>query len=502
MARLGNSSPDPSPSAPATPGQISLVPISLDISVPLVVDLDGTLLLGDSLHEMAFGYCLKNPLRIFNLIVWLKKGRAFLKQQLAINAPLQPEDMTFSIEVLRLIQLEHQVGRPIFLATGSDAKVAAAVGDRLRVFSKILASDGRLNLTGSRKLAKIQEVCSGGPFIYAGNDYVDLPLWQASRIAILVRAPFSAETTLRRQIGSDRCIVLVSRAPIFTRILNALRIHQWAKNALVFVPVVLSHRLDDAHAWKHSFLAFAAFGCTASAQYLWNDIQDIHTDRQHPTKRKRSLAMGDISIPVALSLMGVLLLLAGLLILPTGIHAATLLLVYFFAAIAYSIDLKTRLGIDIILLALFYVGRIVVGAFATGIPLSTWIIGFSLFLFIALATSKRIMELSGTSAGAPGTHRRAYEPGDLPVLIAQATACATVAVGILGGYTHSPEAALLYSQPGYLWLACSLLIFWFFRYFILCRRGVTSEDPTLFALKDPVGWITLGLLITIAFFAK
>ena len=267
--------------------------------------------------------------------------------------------------------------------------------------------------------------------------------------------------------------------------MRAIRVHHWSKNALVFVPAVAAHALNDAAAWRSSVLAFLAFSLVASGSYLVNDILDRDADREHPTRRARPIASGALSISAARA--GAAGLIAGgLAIGGLGVNwpFAGVLSGYLVVTLWYSLRLKQRPVIDILCLAGLYTGRILGGSAATGIEPSFWLLAFSMLLFFSLATAKRTTELSGVAARsearAPG---RGYEVGDLPLLIVFGVASAYASVLLLALYVNA-RAEVLYARPQLLWLLCPALLYWVSRIWFKTYRQELHDDPVVFALTD------------------
>ncbi len=229
---------------------------------------------------------------------------------------------------------------------------------------------------------------------------------------------------------------------------RALRVYQYAKNTLVFVPLVTAHQMNLASIGA-ALLAFLAFSACASGAYLMNDLLDLAADRQHPTKRHRPLAAGDL--PIASALVAILLLwigafAAGMCI--SGVFVAVLAL-YLVTTIAYSLVLKKKMMLDVVTLAGLYSLRIVAGAVGIGVVLSEWLLMFSLFVFTSLALIKRFSELTmRQGAGLSDPANRDYRIGDLQVIAAMAAASGMNAVIVFSLYVSSAAATPLYSRPG------------------------------------------------------
>ena len=283
-------------------------------------------------------------------------------------------------------------------------------------------------------------------------------------------------------------------------LLRALRPHQWVKNVLVFVPMVMAHRLFDPALWGAAAAAFAALSLLASGTYVINDLLDVEQDRLHPAKRHRPFASGALSAATG-KIAAPLLIGAGLAL---GFAASAafglVLLVYLATTLAYSLDLKRRAVLDVVVLAGLYVVRVMAGGAAADVPVSGWLLAFSMFFFLSLAFAKRFAELRLIESGAAGANaRRGYAVGDAPLLAAAGLATGYLAVLVLALYTTSPEVVALYARPQLLWLIGPLLLYWITRLWLTAQRGHLDDDPILYAAKDPasyaVGALTAATLL-------
>ena len=262
-----------------------------------------------------------------------------------------------------------------------------------------------------------------------------------------------------------------------------MRPHQWAKNLLLFVPILLAHRTGDLTAWRSAAILFAALSLAASATYVFNDLLDREADRANPAKRNRPFASGALG-PAAGVVMVVLLLSVSLgLMLATEAKAADWIGAYVVLSCSYSLALKKIPIIDVVLLALLYCFRVFAGGAVTAIPISPWTLAFSLFMFTSLAFLKRCSELKEIG-GTTGPTGRGYQAEDLQVVSAIGIGCGIVAVLVVALYIHSPEMAQYYSRPMVLWFLLPVMLTWVSRMWLIAGRGQMSQDPVLFALRD------------------
>lgn len=278
---------------------------------------------------------------------------------------------------------------------------------------------------------------------------------------------------------------------------KALRVYQYAKNTLVFVPAVTAHQLNLA-TLGHALLAFMAFSACASGAYLMNDLLDLSADRQHPTKRHRALAAGDLQISSALLAIPVLWLFAVAASLCISPLFLGVLGVYLATTIAYSLVLKRKMLVDVVTLAGLYSLRIIAGAVGVGVMLSEWLLIFSLFVFTSLALIKRFSELSmRESAGLADPSNRDYRVTDLHIIGAMAAASAMNAVTVFSLYVSSSAVAPLYSRAWMLWLLNPLLLYWFGRALMMAHRREMPDDPIIYAFRDGPSRITVAAMICI-----
>ena len=450
---------------------------------PLVVDLDGCLIRTDLLHESCLLLARQRPMQLWRLPVWLARGKAHLKQRIAERVSVEPELLPYSDEFVDYLRAERAAGRSVLLATASDRRLAERVADHLGLFDAVIASDGNENLAGPRKLQAIRATLGGGDFDYAGNSRVDLAIWPHARRALLVNASGAVERAARETTAVER--VFPGQGARLKDWLRALRVHQWLKNLLLFVPLFTAHAWNNMSAVANVLAAFAAFSLCASATYVVNDLLDLPSDRAHPTKRRRPFAAGAIPVGsgVALSLAT---LLAGLALgLWAGREFLIYLLLYIAITLAYSFHLKTYVLIDTITLAGLYTLRVIAGGAAAGIPLSFWLLAFSMFLFLSLAMVKRYSELRALAdASKLAAKGRDYRVSDLPGIGAMGVASGYLAVLVFALYLQTPEMTQRYSHPKYLWLTLPIVLYWISRMWLKAGRGEMHDDPLVYTVFD------------------
>lgn len=452
---------------------------------PLIVDLDGTLARTDTLHEAMLGFAAAHPMRLFEMVRWLKLGKAQFKDRLASEVMTQPDTLPLNEDVLALIRAAKAEGREVHLVSASDHRQVEAVADHVDLFDSAMGSDRLRNLSGQAKADWLVETFGAGGFDYAGDNSVDLAVWSKARRAITV----GADDKLRGAVEGLEAEAIHISPPMPTtqraRVhLKALRPHQWLKNLLVFVPALAAH---DLGALGPSLLAFFVFCLTASSIYLINDMLDLDVDRRHPRKCKRPFAAGTIPVAeggvVAIGLLTVSAITA--LILDPLFFLV--MLGYVVLTTAYSLVLKRRLMVDIWALAALYTTRIIAGGVAADLLLSGWLLAFSMFIFLSLAAVKRQSELADLKKrGLVETDGRAYHVDDLPVVLGAALASGYCSVLVLALYISNTQVTGLYETPSLLWLVCPLLLYWISRTIMISWRGKMDDDPILFAVKDRV----------------
>lgn len=452
-------------------------------SPPLVVDLDGTLIKSDLLVEGFFALLRVNFFYLFLAPFWLLKGKAHFKEQIFSRIEIDPQLLPYHSAFLEFLTQQAQSGRELVLATASNERAAQRVAGYLGLFRSVLASTGSVNLSGKRKLQAMIETCGERHFDYAGNARVDLQIWPHARHAILVNTSPAVEKAARAQ-GRVEAVFHEGKRGI-APYLKAIRPHQWLKNLLIFVPLLTAHAWHDYSAVWHSLLAFVAFSLCASSVYLVNDLLDLPFDRAHPRKRHRPLASGDLQ-PLNGALASIVLVAAGLsvsvLVTP---HFFWVTAGYLAITLAYSLQLKRYVLMDVIVLAGLYTVRVIAGVVAIASAQSFWLLAFSMFIFMSLALIKRCAEinilLKASRSEASG---RDYRVSDLNYLQSMGTASGYLAVMVLALYVNSPEMAAQYSKPYFLWLLCPLVLYWVSRLWLKTGRDEMHDDPLVFAIKD------------------
>ena len=474
---------------------------------PLYVDLDGTLTPTDTLYESALLLVRRHPLNLLRLLAWLGRGKAGFKQKLADAVRPDPTSLPYHAPFLQYLIQEREQGRTLVLASAADARIVHEVSEHLGLFDDTLgtrAQGGGPNLSRAHKREAIDAHARAHGherWAYAGNSRDDLAVWAGAAEAVAVNAPPAVLTALQRQHPAAQ--VFEQTPPSLKTVLRAIRLKQWSKNALLFVPLLAAHVLDPA-AWGTVLLAFVAFGLCASATYLVNDLLDLPSDRAHRLKRHRPLAAGSISIPHAVLLGLLMITLAFVLAWKVSAGFAAMLVLYTVTTLAYSLQLKRLPLIDVLVLAALYTLRIGAGAVAAQVELSNWLLAISMFMFLSLALVKRCAELEELAAeDRPPAPGRGYQVRDLVSLRAMGMASGFLAVMVLALYIDSQKGREHYHQPEWLWAAAPLALLWVMRIWLKTgRRELHGEDPLQFALRDGFTWLVVLLVGGIGLVAK
>jgi 4-hydroxybenzoate polyprenyltransferase len=464
--------------------------------LPLAVDLDGSLVCCDLFVESLLRVFFSKPWKVPLVAVWLLKGRAYAKARLAKDFPPDPADLPYDGRLLDWLRAERAGGRTLVLATASDQYAARLVADHLGLFDRVFASNGQVNLKSAQKADLLAAAFPDG-FVYAGNAAADMAVWRRADAAVLINL---SGDLLRR--AEDTFEVERKFAPIgstASSLIKAIRPQQWAKNVLVFLPMLVGQAWSNLAAWEGALGAFWALCFTASSVYLLNDAADIDADRRHLRKRFRPFASGALSPAVGLS-VGVVLVGLGFA-LGTVVHVVALLCIYLAATTLYSFWLKRVVLVDVFLLAGLYTIRVVIGGVASGIVVSDWLMAFCCFFFLSLALAKRVAEVDALEARGGGVlSRRGYFGSDGTILRMMGVGAGFVAALVLALYLQDSSNAARYREPFLLWVLPAVVLFWLCRLWLMADRGEMQEDPLVFAFGDKTSWAA-ALFIAAAFAA-
>lgn len=459
------------------------------MSHPLIVDLDGTLIHTDMLHESALRALRASPLGVLRIPLWLGQGKAVLKRHLANGSTFNPEALPYNLVLLDWLRQQKRAGRRLILCTASDQSIALAIAAHLDLFDEVMASDGVVNLAGENKAAALEARFGRAGFDYAGNSDADLHVWRRARRAVVVNAAPGLTSTARASFDVEQVFAPPARG--FSAWRKVLRVHQWLKNLLLFVPLAAAHMLSDAAAWQALLQAFIAFSLCASTVYIANDLLDLESDRLHPRKRLRPFASGAVPAWMGVATAPLMLVASFALAFHVGVGFAVTLAVYFVLTCVYSFLLKRLMLVDCLTLAVLYTLRIIAGAAAANNTLSFWLLAFSVFLFLSLAFVKRYAEMHDQRvSGKEQVHGRGYVTSDASLVQMLGVTAGYAAAVVLALYLNSEAVLLLYQTPEVVWGVVPVLLFWISWIWMKAHRGQMHDDPLVFAVKDRASLIS------------
>ncbi len=439
------------------------------------------------------------PLSVLKLPIWLLRGKSHLKWQITNRVQLNPVFLPYNEHVIDWLQEQRAAGHHLLLCSATDRRIAEAIATHVGLFDQVIASDGQINIVGVHKRAILDQTFGAGNYDYAGNSSVDIPVWQGARQAIVVNA--KNRVVQQAQAVAAVSMVIPPASISLSHWRRVLRVHQWLKNLLLFVPLLAAHHIGNIQSFGTLLLAFVSFCACASSVYITNDLLDLESDRQHPRKRYRPFASGKVPIfygALLVPFLGILSLIMGWAV---GFAFFGWLIAYFVLTTLYSVSLKRFALIDCLTLAGLYTLRIIAGAAAVGVALSFWLLAFSTFIFLSLAFVKRYAELQVQAAhGKSSAHGRGYAVSDAPLIQTLGITAGYASVLVLALYLNSDSVVRLYTQPEIIWLAVPLMLFWMSWVWLKAHRGQMHEDPIVFALKDKAS-LMVGLLLAGVFIA-
>lgn len=460
---------------------------------PLYVDLDGTLIRSDLLIELALRFVVDRPWQFWRLPMWLLAGRATLKARLSEQVELDVARLPYASELLEYLRQQREAGRRIVLATASHERWANRIASFLGLFDAVIASDAAVNRKGTAKLEAIRQHAIGA-FSYAGNEAVDLAIWREAATGVVV----NATTSVRAAASALTCEERNFSGPTSgLRVwLKAIRLHHWAKNTLLVAPALPIIGSLVPGQWLALAIAFLCFGACASSVYLVNDLLDLDADRAHPRKRHRPFASGSLSLQQGIVAAVALLVFAfAIAIVAMPMVFVATLAVYWVSTLAYSLVLKRRILVDVLMLAGLYTLRIIAGAAAIQVMPSFWILSFSMFLFLSLGSVKRYVELREIlQSEGQRTKGRGYFVSDLPFVQSIGMASGLVSVLVMAMYINDPATIAHFPYAKALWGICPLILYWVCRVWLKASRDELHDDPVVFAVSDRVSQL-IGLAV-------
>ena len=469
----------------------------------LFVDLDNTFISTDILYELLLKMVKSSPLNILYLFVWLFKGKVYLKYKLAKNYDIDLGAIPYNKMVVQYIEKNKFKWKKIVLATATHELVADKIyKNNLSIFSDVLSSNGKINLIGENKLVAIEDYVKGGPFDYIGDSINDIKIWREASKSIIV----NPSLFIKLKIRNFKNVMIISTMDNISKLKNwfgLIRVHQWMKNLLLFLPLIMSHAFFDFELVFINLLAFLSFSLIASSGYIINDFMDIESDRKDSHNKHRPIAAGTISIRDSfITFFSFILLGFTVSILKLSFLFTIFLILYLLISLSYTFFLKKIVIIDIITLSMLYNIRIISGGLATEIAISPWLLMFSTFFFMNLAFMKRYTWLDKLRLSDINLSERGYLKSDTSIIKSAGITSGFISIIIFISYIHSDHIKSLYSQPYVLWLIIPLLFYFITRLWLITNRGIMHKDPIIFILKDNASYILLFIIIIIFTLAK
>jgi 4-hydroxybenzoate polyprenyltransferase len=455
-------------------------------NVPLCVSCDRALFRTDIFHEAIFASVLRNPLWLFVIPFWLLRGRAAVLARISNSVRINWRTLPLVEPVVERIRSARAQNRPVVLLTSMPKSWADEVAADLDLSTIMLPSTHASDVPS--ELTKLY-----GPhgYDYIGHGEGDLLIFESARHGLIVTSNRSAIVRARERANIEA--VIPRERPRFAAYLKLIRVHQWVKNCLIWVPLLAAHRLTSLAGVEEALVAFLAFSFCASSVYVLNDLVDLEADRQHFRKKRRPVAAGRISVENAVAVGLVLLVAAAILSFRVSTYFAAIVGTYFSMTLAYSLRLKRQVIVDVMLLAALYTIRVVAGAIATQVVPSFWLLAFSMFLFLSLAVVKRYSEMLITlSQDKQYAAGRGYSVQDMPVILSLGIGAGIAAIVVLALYINDPLTSKLYPATLWLWPIPPLMLYWISRVWMKAHRGEMHDDPVVFAMRD---WQSLVILL-------
>jgi 4-hydroxybenzoate polyprenyltransferase/phosphoserine phosphatase len=466
----------------------------------IAVDLDGTLTLTDTLYEAALVLARSKPIMLFLLPFWLVKSVAYFKLKVAENSVLDVTTLPYNAPFIDWLKEQKARGKTIVLCTAANELIARNVYKHFDLFDDFIASDETTNLKSANKRKELEDKYGEHGYDYAGNSSADLEVWAGAAQAIVVNASVTVLTKASKVASVSE--TFPSENPNLSVWLKALRVHQWLKNLLLFVPLLAAHQFGNFQSLATLTLAFISFSLCASSVYIINDLLDLESDRRHPRKKNRPFASA--KLPISLGLVVALALIGSSVTLGAvvGEEFLVILLLYLSLTVAYSMALKRLVLIDCLTLATLYTVRIIAGAVAVSVSLSFWLLAFSVFMFFSLALVKRYAELKvQIQEGKSTTHGRGYVVSDAPLLQTLGVTSGYISALVLALYVQSEDIVSLYAQPLAIWLVLPILLFWVSWVWLKAERGEMHDDPIVFAASDKASIVVTVLTVVVFIYA-
>jgi 4-hydroxybenzoate polyprenyltransferase/phosphoserine phosphatase len=457
----------------------------------LFVDLDESLIQTDILREQLIRSFAISPWKTLKLLFREQFRPERVKAAIVAQVETDPATLPYNADVLALIHQAKKEKRLVVLATATHEKVANQIAKYLGVFDAVLATTDSHNCKGKKKLKMMQEYAAGRPFDYVGDSHADLNIFNEVQTAYIVGS-------LKYTKAHQRFV----RPSILRPFLKAIRPHQWAKNSLIFLPVLTSHHLS-LQTILIGVMGFICFSLAASAIYLINDMVDVEDDRHHLQKKNRPFAKGDLTVDegiwLSLTLLVTTMVLSAIW-LPAGLWVLS---GYIALTFLYSFSLKAQPVLDVFCLSTLYAIRVLYGQVINEIEQSSWLLAFCVFFFLSLAFMKRTAEIEKTqNKEQPLATRRGYQLEDDSLIKMAGVSSGLLSILVLTLYINSDQVMKLYVHPDFLWGSAYVLLYWKLRLWLIATRGEMNQDPVLFALRDPTSYVIGTLVFLFGAFAK
>ncbi|MGF6853347.1 UbiA family prenyltransferase [Paraburkholderia sp. CI3] len=476
--------------------------MSIEVSmaaIPLCVDLDGTLTRSDVLIESFLALVKRNPLYLLHCLVWLMRGKGYLKARIAERVAIDVSLLPYNAPLVDFLKKERSSGRDLYLCTAGDQRFAEQIASHFGFFKGVMASNKSRNLSGTNKAMALTAEFGVQGFDYCGNARADVPVWKQARTAIVVGGKSIQAAALK---ANHTTVIFESKRSFCRLAVKEMRVYQWVKNLLIFVPLLASHRFMNVDALIAAGIAFFSFCFCASSVYLLNDMLDLDVDRRHSRKCKRPFASGELPLSIGIGMMFMLLIASAALAIFLPSSFQLVLAGYVAMTLAYSFHLKGVMLVDVFVLAALYTTRIVAGGTAVDVVLSDWLIMFSVMIFLSLAMVKRYTELDKMQReGKDSAAGRGYLTMDMSIVRSFGTASGYVAVLVLALYMNSTAVTVLYRHPHRLLILFVLLLYWISRVWVVAFRGQMHDDPIVYAIKNRSSLMIIMFCVAAVIFA-
>ena len=463
----------------------------------LFVDLDGTLINTDLIYETFFSLFKKNILApIFCFSKLLIGGIPNLKKFLFENSTISITNLPYNQDVLEYIKSwKEKYQGEVILISASDHRLVQKVADHLEIFDAAYGTID-INLKSDNKLQKILEISGTHTFDYMGNSRDDFVIFNRSTKSLLVNPALFLRKKAKNLSGS--ITLIESKRKLFFSFIKLIRLHQWIKNLLLFAPMILG-KLYGLDQLPNLVLAFISFSLMASSFYIFNDLLDIESDRQHAYKKFRPFAAGEISIQSGIIIFLLLIFTSIALSWNLSLNFQIILILYAISTLMYSKYFKRVPILDIFLLSYLYVLRIMAGAFIINADISSWLITFSVFFFLFLASLKRYIEINKSSDLSLSS--RGYVSHDKDFIFQLSSFSGLISVLVICLYIDSQQALEIYSSIYALWFIPLILMYWIIDILFNAHRDKVHDDPVVYVVTDKKSYVCLIIFLMILIYA-